>query len=232
MNYISIRNLDTFNHYSDRKPIWIKLYCSLISDPSFVSLSDSGKLSYCLLILLASQNNNKLPDSKLQLKKILHLDRAVPIEELKEQGFIEDWIDVKKRQPDSVDLPHSTYISISLSNRVIGLLNNITNKKFHETDGNRKDILARIKDGYVEDDFKKVIENRWAHWQGTEMEQYLRPSTLFRRSKFDGYLNSPFPSDINGRTVDKFGPQKLSGAKSALKRFVEGQSKHTALKTK
>jgi hypothetical protein len=49
-----------------------------------------------------------------------------------------------------------------------------------------------MEDGYTLDDFKAVIDNRCGHWKGTDMEQYLRPETLFG-TKFEGYLNSPDP---------------------------------------
>ena len=44
-------------------------------------------------------------------------------------------------------------------------------------------------DGFTVDDFKKVIDTKTAEWKGTDMEQYLRPETLFSASKFEGYLN-------------------------------------------
>ena len=53
-------------------------------------------------------------------------------------------------------------------------------------------INARLKEGRTLSDFKKVIDNRCATWLGTDMEQYLRPSTLFG-SKFEDYLNARAP---------------------------------------
>ncbi|NCB45345.1 MAG: hypothetical protein EOM59_22360, partial [Clostridia bacterium] len=34
-----------------------------------------------------------------------------------------------------------------------------------------------------------VIDKKCAQWKGTDMDKYLRPSTLFNASKFEGYLN-------------------------------------------
>lgn len=50
-------------------------------------------------------------------------------------------------------------------------------------------IEARTKEGFTLDDFKKVIDKKVEEWKGTEMEQYLRPETLFG-TKFEGYLNA------------------------------------------
>ena len=53
-------------------------------------------------------------------------------------------------------------------------------------------INARLNEGRTLSDFKQVIDNRCASWLGTDMEQYLRPKTLFS-SNFESYLNAPEP---------------------------------------
>ena len=69
-------------------------------------------------------------------------------------------------------------------------------------------INARIAEGFTVDDFKRVVDNMWTAWKGTEWEQYMRPSTLFG-SKFENYLNrkpqskkgaaaASRPSDLDG----------------------------------
>ena len=50
-------------------------------------------------------------------------------------------------------------------------------------------INARLNEGFTLDDFKTVVDKKVAEWKGTEMEQYLRPETLFG-TKFEGYLNA------------------------------------------
>ena len=51
-----------------------------------------------------------------------------------------------------------------------------------------KFINARLKDGYVLEDFKKVIDTKCTKWLNTSMSEYLRPQTLFS-NKFEGYVN-------------------------------------------
>jgi len=49
-------------------------------------------------------------------------------------------------------------------------------------------IHARLKDGFTVDDFKYVHRVKNEEWAGDEkMDQYLRPSTLYRKSKFPEY---------------------------------------------
>lgn len=50
-------------------------------------------------------------------------------------------------------------------------------------------IRARQNDGFTLEDFKRVIDNKCAEWISTDMEQYLRPETLFG-TKFESYLNA------------------------------------------
>ena len=73
---------------------------------------------------------------------------------------------------------------------IIGYLNQKAGRRFnHSNKQVREAINARLREGYTEDDFKKVIDNKCHEWLGTEHEQFLRPSTLFAPSHFDEYLN-------------------------------------------
>lgn len=55
----------------------------------------------------------------------------------------------------------------------------------------KKYCNARLSEGYTVDDFKDVIDKKFAEWSGTKWEKYLRPSTLFNSEKFPAYLNEP-----------------------------------------
>ena len=72
---------------------------------------------------------------------------------------------------------------------VVDYLNQKAGTKYKSSGKNTQTLIrAREKDGFKLDDFKKVIDNKVAEWRGTDMEQYLRPITLFG-TKFEGYLN-------------------------------------------
>ena len=50
-------------------------------------------------------------------------------------------------------------------------------------------INARLNEGYTFNDFKKVIDNKFADWEhDANMSKYLRPETLFG-TKMEGYVN-------------------------------------------
>ena len=88
---------------------------------------------------------------------------------------------------------------------IISYLNLKAKKNFKvDTASHQKFIKARLKEGYVLEDFKKVVDIVVAKWKGTEYEQYLQPQTLFG-NKMDNYLNQPMPkrSTILTSTVDE-----------------------------
>lgn len=74
---------------------------------------------------------------------------------------------------------------------IIDYLNSKLGTKYRaQTESTRKHVIARLKEGYSVDDFKRVIDNKYSDWNSdSKMSQYLRPNTLFG-SKFEGYLNS------------------------------------------
>lgn len=80
---------------------------------------------------------------------------------------------------------------------VISYLNLKAKKNFKvDTASHQKFIKARLKEGYVLEDFKKVVDIMVVKWKGTEYEQYLQPQTLFG-NKMDNYLNQPMPRKVH-----------------------------------
>lgn len=73
--------------------------------------------------------------------------------------------------------------------QVIDHLNMKTNSNYKAT--NKKTITlinARLKEGYTEKDFLKVIDKKCLDWLRNDYQKYLRPETLFG-TKFESYLN-------------------------------------------
>lgn len=72
---------------------------------------------------------------------------------------------------------------------IVDYLNSVCGTNYRpNTKNTQKHINARIAEGYTLDDFKTVIDKKAAEWKGKDMEQYLRPDTLFG-TKFESYLN-------------------------------------------
>lgn len=74
---------------------------------------------------------------------------------------------------------------------VIRYLNEKAGKRFSLTlNKSKENLVARLNDGYTVDDCKRVIDNKVAQWKDDpKMDKHLNPTTLFRPSHFDNYLN-------------------------------------------
>ena len=90
---------------------------------------------------------------------------------------------------------------------IIDYLNLKTKKNFKAgTKATQRHISARLEEGYSLEDFKCVIDKKVREWSGTEMDQYLRPETLFG-TKFEGYLNQsdkPVSKPTQQKSKNKF----------------------------
>lgn len=118
-----------------------------------------------------------------------------------------------KKTKDNQTKPISMEVEVDIGNRkmekdklsaaaddVLEALNDCAGKHFRPIDGNRKYIIARMREGYTKEDCLAVVQKMSAKWGNTDMADYLRPKTLFSASNFDGYLNSPDPG--GGRLPD------------------------------
>ena len=116
---------------------------------------------------------------------------------------------VQNEQTNTRDYTENTTENISMSDKsdaapyktIIEYLNNKVNKRFsYKSESNRKLIKARFNEGYKLEDFIKVIDIKTNEWiNDKKMKSYLQPSTLFRGSNFDKYLNQEFPQEIKRR---------------------------------
>ena len=79
---------------------------------------------------------------------------------------------------------------INIIKDIVDYLNITLNTKYkYNTQSTQKHIKARLNEGFVYDDFVKVIDNMYDAWHNDDkMSQYLRPETLFG-TKFQSYLN-------------------------------------------
>ena len=65
-----------------------------------------------------------------------------------------------------------------------------TGSSYKHIDSTRKFIIARLKEGFTVQDCKDVIDKKCVEWMNTDMEKFIRPSTLFNADKFQNYLNA------------------------------------------
>ena len=78
-------------------------------------------------------------------------------------------------------------------------LNEKSGRRYSESESNLTLIAARMEE--VEWDFvgvKQMVDRQVEKWRGTSMEDYLRPTTLFNKTKFDGYWAARCEPILNG----------------------------------
>lgn len=129
---------------------------------------------------------------------------------------------VQNEQTNTRDYTENTTENISMSDKsdaapyktIIEYLNNKVNKRFsYKSESNRKLIKARFNEGYKLEDFIKVIDIKTNEWINDEkMKSYLQPSTLFRGSNFDKYLNQELPELSNDKTDNSFISELIGGS--------------------
>ncbi len=73
--------------------------------------------------------------------------------------------------------------------KIIEFLNKVSGKNFRKVETNYKPVIALLKDGFSSSDIKNVIRRKSrSSFKEGEWRMYLRPETLFRKSKFESYF--------------------------------------------
>ena len=76
----------------------------------------------------------------------------------------------------------------ALSREILDFLNTKTGRAYRPVPANLDLIKARLREGYTPGDIRQVIAKKCREWAGDEkMAEYLRPETLFGRTKMAQY---------------------------------------------
>lgn len=99
--------------------------------------------------------------------------------------------------------------------RIVDYLNKTADKSFKSTTKKTISLIdARLKEGFTEEEFYKVIDNKVLNWlDNDKMNAYLRPETLFG-NKFESYLNETPKKSLKGNESVK-GKTKTNNNKFA-----------------
>ena len=85
---------------------------------------------------------------------------------------------------------------------ILDYLNKQANTSYTLKGANLELIANRLSEDYLLEDFFLVIDKKVKDWKGTDWAKYLRPLTLFSKSKFENYLNSQ--NEPNSNDFTKF----------------------------
>lgn len=210
--YFKVRNWETFQHYKDRNPPWIKLHNHLLDNYEFECLPDASKAHLLCIWMLASRTQNKMPLDPKWIKRKIGASSDVDLDILIKYGFIEEECELhnmercaskalvseekrrdreeERQSREEKSLQEKDILSVKPDViEVINHLNEVTGSKYKATTkSHSENISARLQD-YSVDDLKSVINFKHGEWGGDQrMAAYLRPQTLFNAGKFEGYL--------------------------------------------
>lgn len=105
---------------------------------------------------------------------------------IEERRGEEKRLDKSTKEGGSFKVPKETYSPESRS--ALYILNELTGKKFREMESSLGPINARMREEDVTLEGVTLMINRQCKlWKGTKFEEYLRPSTLFGKEKFNEY---------------------------------------------
>ena len=105
--------------------------------------------------------------------------------------------------------------TIKAATQILEYLNSKAETSFSTKQGTNLDlIISRMQEGYTTSDFKYVIDFKVKDWKGSDFQKYLRPITLFKKDKFENYLNSS--NNDTKPTTNKFSKLAESVAKAQI----------------
>ncbi len=104
MGFIRIKNWETYQHYKDRNPPWIKLHRELITSETWVSLNDAGRVLAISIMLLAAASGNRIKDDLNYIKRVAYLHDVPNLSPLFKIGFIERIDEIEKVDSTSEQL--------------------------------------------------------------------------------------------------------------------------------
>jgi len=73
VKYLHVKNWETYQHYKDRNPPWIKLHKKLLDDRTFMGLTMEEKGLLICIWVLASEDNGYISNKEEELKFRLRL---------------------------------------------------------------------------------------------------------------------------------------------------------------
>lgn len=88
MKFLAVKDYERFQHYRDRRPVWIKLYAELLDNWDFLQLSDAARGQLMMFWLLASRHDNRVPNDRRYIEGKLALKKRFLMKELLGSGFL------------------------------------------------------------------------------------------------------------------------------------------------
>jgi len=177
----------------------------VIPELFFKSIAEKGKLYSRIWFYWLAEKSDEMLEFDFIEKEEIKFPNISEIREIYEFGIqlLRQDFKIIQQKEQKAKKPISRQ-ERKMAQEIIDYLNNESGTSFSLKGNNMELISARLKEGFLFDDFKIVIDKKVKDWKGTDWVKYLRPSTLFSKSKFENYLNSKDNEPRNSNDFTKF----------------------------
>jgi uncharacterized phage protein (TIGR02220 family) len=171
----------------------------------FKAIADKGNLYSRIWVYWLGDYVDEIFEPDFIEKQVKNLNRHVKEGEIIEiyqygvQFLQQDFkiIEPKKKKASKIISKEDRLVA----ENVIEYMNLKCGTTFKKKGSNIEIIVTRISEGFTISDFKLVIDKKTEDWKGSDYQKYLRPITLFAKTKFENYLNS---NDATKRPSNNF----------------------------
>jgi len=138
-------------------------------------------------LLSEKERRKKYCDSRSKNRKISKIDKKTYVKDMNNisKTYVKHMETENETKTKDINKAKTT---TETANEVVDVMNLEWGSKYKKSRSTLEPINARINDGNSVDECSIVIRHCKAQWMGTEMQKFLRPSTVFGAAKFEGYL--------------------------------------------
>ena len=170
--------------------VWVVVFAYLDEEVSYGILAKLSKVSKSQTYRIIQWGTFVLKDLGVQYA-LISKNNSIVISIGKN---VQTLVKAEEIKPKSIDK------NSELIQHIIEYLNQQTNRAYtNKAKDAVRAINARISEGHQLEEFKKVIDIKTKQLMGTDMENYLRPITLFG-TKFNSYINER-PTETNNQSA-------------------------------
>jgi len=169
---------------------WAQATCSLPNDPAYLKTLSKwddaryGDFEPVLACFPPLKRTGRVTNPRLYAEWIKAKQQIELLSESGQKGAAKRWAE----KPRRVSVPNGRDYQAE-SKEVLAFLNEKTRKHFREVDATLAPIQARLKSGVDVQTCRTLIMRKVHDWLADEkMAKFLRPETLFNKTKFEGYL--------------------------------------------
>lgn len=86
--FLTVPDLERWQHYKDRRPPWMKLHLEIFDNYDFTNLPDEAKYHLLGIWLLATQIDNKIPNDASWIARKINANTRINIDRFLEEGHL------------------------------------------------------------------------------------------------------------------------------------------------